>query len=187
MANLAGWAEGHAPVCTGLMIVGVGRQRRGRQLVRPAALVPVAELPKWQWLVAVNLDHVRTIHAVMATVSEVALRALRRQGKTRLMPPPVAAARVVGTVTMVIYATGHTVAGRSWVWGDVSSAPPAPMPVGCRFRRGCVSHHFHTTAALGAPCSLCDTRHTGGADECHRCILASPAYIPTTPSLLTPP
>ena len=156
---------------------GAGSARRPR--IRPAALVPVARLRRSTALVVVDLDSVPIAHAVMATVSAVALRALMRRGATYLTAPPRGAARVVGTAGIIVYSSGRTVLGRTWVWGDASSAPPVATPVAALFQRGRVAHHYHTTEALGPPCPLCGTTHTGGADVCHRCILAAPQYIPT--------
>lgn len=183
MADCAGRDGGpDIPGAAGVMAVGVaGRARsasaRGR--IRPAALVPVARLRAATALVVVDLASVPIAHAVMATVSAVALRSLMRRGATQLAAPPRGAARVVGTAGIIVYSSGRTVLGRTWVWGDASSAPPVATPVAALFQRGRVAHHYHTTEALGPPCPLCGTTHTGGADVCHRCILAAPQYIPT--------
>lgn len=185
MADCAGWdGPPDIPAATGLMVVGVARATRaagsasGRR-IHPAALVPVAKLPAATALVVVDLASLPVVHAIMATVSATALRALMRRGATQLAAPPRGAARVVGTAGIIVYATGRAVLGLTWVWGDASSAPPVPTPIAAQFQRGRVGHHYHTTEALGPPCCRCGTTHTGGADECHRCILAAPHYIPT--------
>ena len=182
MADCAGWdGPPDIPREPGLMVVGVARaaDARGRPRVRPAALVPVASLPAATAVVVVDLASLPVAHAIMATVSATALRALMRRGETRLAAPPRGAARVVGTAGIIVYATGRAVLGRTWVWGDASSAPPVPTHIAAQFQRGRVGHHYHSTEALGPPCCRCGTTHTGGADECHRCILAAPHYIPT--------
>lgn len=174
MADCAGWdGVADAPRAAGLMVIGVDLPCAGGPRVRPAAMVPVAALPRAASLVVVDLAAVETLHAVMATVSAVALRALLRRCVAHRAPPPPGVPRIVGTAGIIVYATGRTHVGRTWVWGDWSSAPPVAAPIGKHFRRGRVAHHFHSSEALGLPCPLCATTHTGGANVCHRCILAN--------------